>query len=477
MRTNRRRFKSGKDRADTATALSCLFYLLFSLCKLMAPFTPFFVEFLYQNLKAVAPDAERMASIHYLDIPTEQTSIKDEQVERTVSRMQKVVELGRTARNNRNLTLKQPLASLLVIHQDPKFLDEVRSLSSYVKEEMNVREVTFSAEQERYISLVAAPKRDVLGKKWGRAFPSISQLITQLTNDQLRALQSSGEVHLTSPTGESWQVSKDEVDVAWNFTGGQDQESVNGDDVLVVLDVNVSQDLREEGLVREVLREVQKMRKKAGLVATDPVEIYYSTEHTQAGEEVKEPAKPAKPVKPVKQQTKELKEEKAEEKVEEKKEGKEAKEERKERDKKEGKAKKEKPAPPPPSSSPPPPLASVDLDATIAHQSALILSTLSSPLRPASSRPKMASTLLASSFPLLPTLTVHLQLVRPCVHLRTDSAALRELDSRRLEGLEFWLSCRQMETLRKEVKEHDGLLQLTLDGRTFQLRIGEDFDL
>ena len=474
VRTNRRRFKSGKDRADTATALSTLFYLLFSLCKLMAPFTPFFVESLYQNLKAVAPVAERAGSIHYLDIPVEHASVKDEQVERTVGRMQKVVELGRTARNNRNLTLKQPLASLLLIHQDVQFLEDVRSLEGYVREEMNVREVTFSAEQERYISLVATPKRDVLGKKWGKAFPTLSQLITQLSSDQLRALQSSGEVRLTSPTGETWQVSREEVDVAWNFTGGEEQESVNGDDVLVVLDVSVSDDLREEGLVREVLREVQKMRKKAGLVATDAVEIYYSTEQTKAEEEVKEPVKP---VKAVKEQPKALREEKVEEKVEEKKaEGKEVKEDKKA--KKESKPKKEKTAPPPPASSPSPAApATLDLDAVVVHQAPLILSTLSTPLRPAATKPKVATTLLTSSFPLLPTLTVHLQLLRPSVHLRMDSAAVKELDVKTLEGLTFWLACRQMTALRKEVQENDGVLQLKLDGHTLHLKEGTDFDL
>ena len=247
MRTNRRRFKGGKDAKDTHTALSTLFYLLFSLCKLMAPFTPFFVESLYQNLKLVAPDAERAASIHYLDIPQEEAAVKDEAVERTVGRMQKVVELGRTARTNRNLTLKQPLASLLVIHQDAQFLQDVQSLESYVREEMNVREVKFSAEQEKYISLAAAPKRDILGKKHGKAFPALSQLIMQLTSDQLRALSSTGHVSFTSATGETWQVAKEEVDIVWNFTGGADQESVSGDDVLVVLDVQVSDDLREEG--------------------------------------------------------------------------------------------------------------------------------------------------------------------------------------------------------------------------------------
>ena len=75
-----------------------------------------------------------MASIHYLDIPSETASIKDEAVGRTVGRMQKVVELGRTARNNRQFTLKQPLTSLLVIHQDVQFLDDVRGLASYVRE-------------------------------------------------------------------------------------------------------------------------------------------------------------------------------------------------------------------------------------------------------------------------------------------------------------------------------------------------------
>ena len=469
---NRRRLKSGKEQADTHAALSTLFYLLFSLCKLMAPFTPFFVEALYQNLKTVAPDAERSGSIHYLDIPAEQAAVKDDVVERVVGRMQKVVELGRTARNNRLLTLKQPLASLLVIHQDVQFLDDVRSLQSYVCEEMNVREVQFSAEQERYITLLAAPKRDVLGKKWGKAFPAISQQITQLSNDQLRALASSGSVTLRSPSADAWRIEKDEVDVVWQFTGGADQESVSGDDVLVVLDVRETEDLREEGLVRELLREVQKMRKKAGLVATDAVEIYYAHQPSKPEEEVKEPPKPVKAA-PVKEEVK------AQPAVEEKRDdAKEADKPDGKKAKKEPKAKKEKAAPAPAPSPPPSALsATVDLDAAVAHQSALVLSTLSTPLRPLSSKPRVCQVLLSSSFPLLPTFTVQLSLVRPCLHLKPDCAAVNGLDQRTREGLEFWLGCRNVDALRKQLKDSSGALTVILDGHTVHLKEGTDFHL
>ena len=468
-----------------------LFHILFSLCKLMAPFTPFFVESLYQNLKAVAPEAERAGSIHYLDIPSPQPQLRDEQVERVVGRMQRVVELGRTARNNRLLTLKQPLQSLLLIHPQQQFLDDVASLAAYVKDELNVRELRLSSEQQRYISLQAQPKRDVLGKKHGKAFPTISRLITELSSDQLRAMEQEGSVLLSGPVGEQWTVDKGEVDVSWRFTGGADQESVSGDDVLVVLDVRETEELREEGLVRELLREVQKMRKKAGLVATDAVEIYYQTRakepDTAAAAASPAPA-PFKPSKPREERKEEKAEAASEEKKEEVKDGKKGKKEPKPKKEKTPAAAAASPSPATPassdstlpSSSPSPAVAvaaPVDVEAAIGHQSALISSTLKTWLRPAASRPPFSCLLLSSSFELSASTEVELQLVRPSVHLTEGGPGTAGLPHRARVGLQFWLACRDLTAVRQELKENSGRLSVRLDGQPLQLQEGKDIEL
>ena len=474
VRLNRRRLK-GREQTDTHTALSVLFYILFGLCKLMAPFTPFFVESLYQNLKTVAPDAERSASIHYLDIPAEQPQWKDERIERVVSRMQRVVELGRTARNNRLLTMKQPLQSLLVIHQDESWLADVRELEVYVRDEMNVREVRFSSEQDKYIRLVPVGRREILGKKYGRDWPTLAPLITAITADDIKRLTRDGQLTIQAE-GKQWLVERSEVEVQWQFVGGVDEESVHGDDVVVVLDVRESAELREEGVVREVMREVQKMRKKAGLVPSDAVEIYYEWKVSEE-EKVAPSASAAVPAKKVTAQppeaaaAEEVKEEKkADGKADGKVDGKGKKDS--------AKPKKEKPTKPDataaaaPASKPS--LPPINLDTAIQHQSALLQTTLNAPLRPLSMRPAVSSLLLASTFQ-LDCWQVLVQLVRPSVHVKEEAVA--GWDERQREGVRQWLGCRERESLTRELKEGGGVLRVKLDGQALELKEGVHFDL
>ena len=476
VRLNRRRLK-GREQNDTHTALSVLFYILFGLCKLMAPFTPFFVESLYQNLKTVAPDAERSASVHYLDIPTELPQFKDERIERVVSRMQRVVELGRTARNNRLLTMKQPLQSLLVIHQDESWLADVRELEVYVKDEMNVREVRFSSEQDKYIRLIPVGRREILGKKYGKDWPTLAPLIAAITADDIKQLTRDGTLTVAGSGGKQWVVERSEVEVQWQFVGGVDEESVHGDDVVVVLDVKESAELREEGVVREVMREVQKMRKKAGLVPSDAVEIYY--EYKVKEEEKAAPAPApvavienhkAAPQQPVAAAANDVKEEKqADGKVDGKVDGKGKKDN--------AKPKKEKPAKAEPTPAAPatkPASTPVNLDTAIQHQSSLILATLNTPLRPSSTRPPLSSLLLASTFH-LDCWQVNLQLVRPSVHVKEE--ALAGWEERVREGVKQWLGCKERESLKKELKDSGGVLKLKLDGHALELKEGVHFDL
>ena len=477
VRLNRRRLK-GREQNDTHTALSVLFYILFGLCKLMAPFTPFFVESLYQNLKTVAPDAERSGSVHYLDIPAEQSQFKDERIERVVSRMQRVVELGRTARNNRLLTMKQPLQSLLVIHQDEAWLSDVRELEAYVKDELNVREVRFSSEQDKYIRLIPVGRREILGKKYGKDWPALAPLIAAITADDIKQLTRDGSLTINGGGGgKQWVVERSEVEVQWQFVGGVDEESVHGDDVVVVLDVKETAELREEGVVREVMREVQKMRKKAGLVPSDTVEIYYEWKVKE--EEKKEAPAPAASgsvssnataQQPAATATEEVKEEKkADGKAVGKVDGKGKKDS--------AKPKKEKPAKPDiaaTTAATKAPSVSVSLDTAIQHQLALIMATLNTPLRPLSTRPPLSSLLLACTAE-VDCWQVSLQLTRPSVHVKEE--AMSALEERTKEGVKQWLACRERETLKKELKESGGVLEVKLDGQPLELKEGVHFDL
>jgi isoleucyl-tRNA synthetase len=267
VRMNRKRLKSGDE-----TSLNSLFYVLYSLCQVMGPFTPYFVEYLYQNLKNALPESERVDSVHYLEIPVVNESLRNAEVETTVARMQTAIELGRQARNNRLITLKQPLRHILICHPSAACLNDLRTLTEAIQSELNVRTVEFSNHPEEYITLSALPDRRKLGLKYGSKSKKINEGIMKITNDDISALQKDGEILV-----EGEKILLEEIEIKWNFRGNKDiQESVRGDDMLIILDVVIDDQLRKEAKYREIVREVQILRKASNLSAMDPVDIYYA---------------------------------------------------------------------------------------------------------------------------------------------------------------------------------------------------------
>ncbi len=170
VRYNRKRLKgsAGQAEGDCENALATLYHTLVVLCKVMAPFTPFFTESMYQNLRRIDPESE--ASVHFTTIPpVEQRKEGDQHIEDSVERMQRVIELGRTIRERHNKPTRLPLKQVVVVHPDTSFLADVAGvLRVYVCEELNVRELETCADPVKYAELKAVPNLPVLGKKLGK---------------------------------------------------------------------------------------------------------------------------------------------------------------------------------------------------------------------------------------------------------------------------------------------------------------------
>ena len=136
IRFNRKRLKGESGLEDTKQALNTLFEVLYVLARAMAPFTPFLTENMYQGLKQFMEDNEGVEkqSIHFLSFPEVREEYFDPQIERAVSRMQAIIVLGRTIRESKTIPLKTPLRELVVIHPDPQYFEDVRSLEQYIVE-------------------------------------------------------------------------------------------------------------------------------------------------------------------------------------------------------------------------------------------------------------------------------------------------------------------------------------------------------
>lgn len=271
VRLNRRRLKgSTDDVADTRTALATLFEVILTVSRAMAPFTPFITEYLYRNLRKIMPPGSE-ESVHFLDYPVPVAEALNERIELAVGRMQSVIQLGRTARDRRTLPIKFPLTSVTVIHRDPEVLADIQTLKSYILDELNVKEIITTSDESNVV-WSAKPDFQLLGQRLKKDAGKVMKAVRELTHEQLQRFRADGKIELEGHT-----VTVEEVVITRDFKGDTKKyEAAYDDTSLIVLDLTVDERMRQEGLAREVINRIQKLRKKAGLHPVDPIEVFYS---------------------------------------------------------------------------------------------------------------------------------------------------------------------------------------------------------
>lgn len=275
VRYNRKRLKGGKGLQDCSFALASLFQVLLEVAKVMAPFTPFLTESMYQNLRRCLPNAPE--SVHFCDIPPVVTEEEgDERIQQSVDRMQRVIELGRTIREKRKKGIRLPLQRLVVVHDDKDFLADIQgALREYVVDELNVRELEVCADPLQYCTLRAEPEWQLLGKKLGKSLAAVGKAVKELTPEAVLQYEKEGRLEVAGQVLEAGEL---KVLRDFKVPDGMTEEDLDaaGDgEVLAVLDLRVDASLQLAGLAREVVSRYQKLRKTAGLSVTDVIEAYY----------------------------------------------------------------------------------------------------------------------------------------------------------------------------------------------------------
>ncbi|KAL9554700.1 isoleucine--tRNA ligase [Mucor bainieri] len=276
VRFNRKRLKGENGLDDAKLAMNTLYEVLFTLCSTMAPFTPYLVENMYQNLKNFAPKNPNVVddrSIHFLDFPTVREEYFDPEIERAVGRMQAVIELGRTIRERKNISLKTPLKELVVIHSDPQYHADVKALESYISEELNVRNIVITDNEDKYgVKYKAEADWKVLGQKLKKDAMKVKKGLPELTSDQIKEF-----VHTKELIVAGIKVTDEDLNVVRYFEASSDAsyEANTDKDSLVLMDVKSYPELEEEGVAREIINRVQRLRKKANLLPTDDINMYY----------------------------------------------------------------------------------------------------------------------------------------------------------------------------------------------------------
>lgn len=277
VRFNRKRLKGRTGEDDCRTALSTLYNVLLTSCKVMAPFTPFFTEALYQNLRKALNESEE--SIHFCSFPKGGGG-RDERIEDSVDRMKKVIDFARNVRERHNKPLKTPLKEMVVVHPSAEFLDDIAGkLREYVLEELNIRSIVPCNDPLKYASLRAEPNFKVLGKDLGKSMGVVAKEIKAMSQDDILTFEKDGYVTVGP---ESLKLTHTHINIVREFKrpDGVTEKEIDGvgdGDVLVILDLRPDKSLFEAGIAREVVNRIQKLRKKIALEPTDIVEVYFKS--------------------------------------------------------------------------------------------------------------------------------------------------------------------------------------------------------
>jgi isoleucyl-tRNA synthetase len=278
VRYNRSRLKGKNGDVDTRCALAALFNVLLVLCKTMAPFTPFFTESMYQNLRlCLANKGDSEPSVHFCLFPEAAANTLDKRVESSVALMQAVIETGRQIRERNNKPLKTPLRRMIVAHDSRDFLADLQGeLRDYVVEELNVRELEVCEDSLKYATVKAEPNFAILGKRLGKSMGVVSKAIKEMSRDDIVVFQetgifSVGDVELSAAD----VVVKREFCLPEGYSN-QELDAATGEaDVMVIMELTVDQSLVDAGAAREFVNRIQKLRKSAGLQASDEVSVYF----------------------------------------------------------------------------------------------------------------------------------------------------------------------------------------------------------
>jgi isoleucyl-tRNA synthetase len=277
IRFNRTRLKGGFGVEDTLHALNTLFEVLYTLCRGLAPFTPFITENIYQRLLPYIPkalQAEDPRSVHFLPFPEVREELFNEDIERQIGRMQSVIDLGRLCRERRGIGVKMPLKTMVIIHRDSQYLEDVRRMEIDICAELNVHNLILTSDEDKYqVQYSATADWPVLGKKLKKDAVRVKKGLPNVAPEAVREYMASGKLVV-----DGIELGPEDLIVKRGLKedpANKEQEFNTDNDVIVILDMAVYPELHEQGLAREIINRVQKLRKKAGLVPTDDVGMEY----------------------------------------------------------------------------------------------------------------------------------------------------------------------------------------------------------
>ena len=266
VRRSRERFWAKGMEQDKINAYMTLYTALVTICKAAAPMIPFMTEDIYQNLVR-SVDKTAPESIHLCDFPAVDEKMIDTELENDMDEVLKIVVLGRAARNSANIKNRQPIGNM--------YVKANKALSDFYKEiiedELNVKAVTFKDDVSEFSDYVFKPQLKTVGPKYGKHLNAIREYLSNVNGrEAMNTLKTEGALKFEA---DGTEVSLAEEDLLIETAKSDDYVTEADAVVTVVLDIQLTEELLEEGFVREIISKVQTMRKEAGFEVMDKITI------------------------------------------------------------------------------------------------------------------------------------------------------------------------------------------------------------
>ncbi len=266
IRRSRRRFWKSENDSDKAEAYEALYLALKTFAQVSAPFVPFIAEQIWQNLK-VSGDAE---SVHLSDWPKYNEAWHDEALEFKMATVQKAVSMGHSLRNQFNIKNRQPLAAVALVTRNAEEKKVLAEMEDAIREELNVKKVVFHDREDELVEYKAKANFKVLGKELGGLMKAAATKIAALGQEEIQSILDGSKLAL-DVEGKSVDLTEEKIIVERIEKEGL--KVVNDGTLTVGLETNITDELKKEGYVRDLVRGIQNLRKESGLSVTDRIKL------------------------------------------------------------------------------------------------------------------------------------------------------------------------------------------------------------
>lgn len=269
VRLSRRRFWKGDYQQDKISAYQTLYTCLATLSKLAAPIAPFFMERLYRDLNRTTKK-EHFESVHLANFPVYDPEMVNKELESKMQKAQAISSLVLSIRQKEKIKVRQPLHKIMIPVLDNRQREEIEAVSDLIKSEVNVKEISLLDDASGILVKQIKPNYKVLGPRYGRDMKAIGQAVAQLEQPDIQKIEREGEITLDLDN-KSIILKLEDVEIS-----SQDIEGwlvASAGPLTVALDVHISDDLRKEGIARELVNRIQNLRKESGFEVTDKINV------------------------------------------------------------------------------------------------------------------------------------------------------------------------------------------------------------